>query len=93
MDRNFCYREEMETIYMSNQGKIRIIIWRNKIQYIKVPYLSDDFKCWIDISCYRKLSYEIYNASQDFTMIRFCFLISKIFPRKKLCEMISKNNA
>ena len=52
------------------------------MQYIKLPY-SDDFKCWIDISCYRKLSYEIYNASQDFTVIHFCFLIPKIFPIKK----------
>ena len=80
-------------VHVIGSSPMKFIIWRNKIQYIKVPYLSDDFKCWIDSSCYRKLSYEIYNASQDFTMIRFCFLISKIFPRKKLGEMISKNNA
>lgn len=60
-----------------------VFLWRHKIQYIKVPYLSDDFKCWIDISSYRKLSYEIYNASQDFTMISFLFSDLINLPKEK----------
>ena len=36
---------------MSNQGKIRIIIWKNKIQYIKVPTFGEGNGNPLQCSC------------------------------------------